>query len=134
MRGGVQVFTKKLSEAKIEAILIYEGTSKAQRVPAEWRKRVMHALLTVNVQVLMGSDVPPAVPGGGYQKPQGFSVSFNTREPAEADRVFAALAEDGQVDMPIQETFSAARFGTCVDRFGSPWMINCDLASASALR
>ncbi len=46
-------------------------------------------------------------------------------DPAEADRVFNALAENGAVQMPIQETFWAVRFGMVTDRFGIPWMINC---------
>lgn len=49
-----------------------------------------------------------------------------TKDPAEAERVFRALVEKGQVKMPIRETFWAARFGTCVDRFGIPWLVNCD--------
>jgi PhnB protein len=47
------------------------------------------------------------------------------KDPAEAERIFHALAENGRVEMPIQETFWAARFGVVVDRFGIPWMINC---------
>ncbi|MGZ3362940.1 MAG: VOC family protein, partial [Xanthobacteraceae bacterium] len=47
----------------------------------------------------------------------------------EAERVFHALAESGTVRMPIQETFWAKRFGMLVDRFGTPWMINCEKAA-----
>ena len=46
-------------------------------------------------------------------------------DPAEAERVFQALSEKGTVTMPIQETFWALKFGMLVDRFGTPWMINC---------
>jgi PhnB protein len=73
----------------------------------------------------MGSDRPP----DHYEKPRGFSVSLQIKMPAEADRVFQALAENGAVKIPIQETFWAARFGMLVDRFGIPWMINCDKPS-----
>ncbi|HZP32723.1 MAG TPA: VOC family protein [Candidatus Acidoferrales bacterium] len=125
-------FYEKTLRGKIEAILTFEGTPNAQHVPPEWRKKVMHARLTADDQALMGTDVPPTAPGGGYQKPAGFAVSFMTKDPAEADRVFAALAENGRVNMPIQETFWAARFGMCVDRFGIPWMVNCERAAASA--
>jgi PhnB protein len=65
------------------------------------------------------------LPPNHYQKPQGFSVSISTNDPAEADRVFNALAENGAVQMPIQETFWAVRFGMVTDRYGIPWMINC---------
>ena len=57
---------------------------------------------------------------------QGFSVTLGTDEPAEAERVFAALAAGGTVTMPIAETFWARRFGMLTDRFGTPWMINCE--------
>jgi PhnB protein len=67
----------------------------------------------------MGSDAPP----DQYQDPQGFSVSLGVRDPAEADRIFNALAEKGKVQMPIQKTFWAIRFGMVI---GIPWMINCE--------
>jgi PhnB protein len=70
----------------------------------------------------MGGD-PPA---DRYEEPKGFSVSFSVEKPADAERVFHALAEGGTVKMPIQETFWAQRFGMLVDRFGIPWMINCE--------
>ena len=57
---------------------------------------------------------------------KSFSVSIQIETPAEAERVFHALAEGGEVRMPIQETFWAQRFGMLVDRFGTPWMINCE--------
>ena len=61
-----------------------------------------------------------------YNKPQGFSVSVSTDNAAEADRIFAGLAQGGTIDMPIQETFWAHRFGMCTDRFGIAWMVNCE--------
>jgi len=56
-------------------------------------------------------------------------VSHNIDRPTEAERIFHALAEGGSVRMPIEETFWAARFGMLVDRFGTPWMINCEKAA-----
>ena len=50
-------------------------------------------------------------------------------DPLDAERVFHALAENGSIGMPIQKTFWAARFGMVVDRFGTPWMINCEKAA-----
>ena len=80
------------------------------------------ARLIVGDQVLMGSDAPPA----HFQKPQGFSVSIGIEKPEDAERIFHALADSGTVIMPIQKTFWAIRFGMLVDRFGIPWMINCE--------
>ena len=53
------------------------------------------------------------------------SVSLHVDEEAEAERVFAALSEGGEVTMPLAETFWARRFGMFTDRYGTPWMINC---------
>ena len=70
----------------------------------------------------MGSDAPP----GRYEEPKGFSVSLQIKDPADAERIFRALAEKGTVRMPLEKTFWAQRFGMLVDRFGIPWMVNCD--------
>ena len=67
----------------------------------------------------------PTAPPGQYQKPQGFSVTLEIKDSAEAERIFQALAEHGEVKMPIQEKFWAQKFGMLTDRFGIPWMVNC---------
>lgn len=118
-------FYEKCLGGKIEAMMTHEGTPIADQVPAEWRKKILHARLSVNGYVLMASDAPP----DHYRKPQGFSVSLNLKDPAEAERIFQALAENGTVQMPLQQTFWAARFGMLIDQFGIPWMINCDQAA-----
>jgi PhnB protein len=59
----------------------------------------------------------------GKPKFEGFSLSLNARDEAEADRMFAALADGGQVQMPLGKTFFAKRFGAVADRFGVGWMI-----------
>lgn len=92
-------------------------------MPAELRDKIMHARLEVGDQVLMASDaMAPQCP---YTPIKGCSVSIQLDSPAEAERIFNALAEGGTVQMPIQQTFWAARFGSLVDRYGVPWMINC---------
>ena len=83
--------------------------------------RIMHATLTLGDNVLTGGDAPPEA----YQKPQGAAVLLQFDDAAEADRIFDALAEGGTVQMAIQSTFWAQRFGMLVDQFGIPWMINC---------
>ena len=118
-------FYAKCLGAKIEAMIPHEGTPAAQQVPAEWLKKILHARLSVGDTALMASDAPP----GRQKKPEGFSVSLQVEKPAEAERVFHALAEKGTVQMPIQETFWAARFGMLVDQFGIPWMVNCERAA-----
>ena len=115
-------FYEKCLGGTIEGMFLWEGTPAAKQVPAEWGSKVLHVTLKAGGEVLMGADIPP----DRYQKPQGFSVTVGVTDPAEAERIFHALAENGQVTMPIQKTFWAARFGMLVDQFGIPWMVNCE--------
>ena len=101
-----------------------KGTHR-KATPPEWRNKVMHARLMVGDEVLMGSDAPP----GRYEGAKGFSVTLGIENPADAERIFHALAQNGTVQMPIQETFWATGFGMLVDQFGTPWMINCEKAA-----
>lgn len=107
---------------KIEAMMTHEGTPAAEQVPPAWRKKIMHARMTVGDTVLMGSDAPPE----HHEAIKGVSVSLIVQDVAEAERVFKALADKGTIRMPIQETFWAVRFGMLVDQFGVPWMVNCE--------
>ena len=67
---------------------------------------------------------------GEYKRPQSFCVMFRPKDAKEAERAFTALSEDGTVQIPIAETFWALRFGKVVDRFGMPWLINCEKPAA----
>ncbi len=118
-------FYEKCLGGKIEAMMTHEGTPAAGQVPAEWSKKIMHARMTVDGYLLMGSDAPP----DQYRKPGGFSINIGVKDAAQAERIFHALAEGGMVHMPIGETFWAIRFGMLVDRFGTPWMVNCEKAA-----
>ena len=118
-------FYEQALGAKITFMSTYTGTPAEQQVPPEWRGKVLHASLALGDQTVMGADAPP----GRYSKAQGFSVSLQMKDPAEADRIFHALAENGKVVMPIQQTFWSPRFGMLVDRFGIPWTINCEQAA-----
>jgi len=115
-------FYAQVLGGKIVAMITHAGSPAESSVPAEWGPKIMHARLIVGDQVLMGSDAPPA----HFKQPQGFSVSIGIEKPEDAERIFHALAENGTVIMPIQKTFWAIRFGMLVDRFGIPWMINCE--------
>ena len=81
--------------------------------------KVMHASLRIGETTILVSD------GRCHDAPsfQGFSLSLTVRDDAEADRLFAALAEGGQVQMPMTKTFFSSRFGMVADRFGVSWMI-----------
>src|SRR5262249_24046154 len=84
----------------------------ADQADPDWKDKIVHARLTIGDAVLMASDAPD----DRYQRPQGMQISLQVDTAAEADRIFNALAEGGEVSMPIQETFWAERFGMCVDR------------------
>jgi PhnB protein len=118
-------FYEKVLGGKIEAMHPHAGSPMEENVPPEWRSKIMHASLNVDGNVLMGSDAPP----DRYEQMKGFTVTLGVNDPSEAERVFRALSENGTVQMPIQRTFWAARFGMLVDQFGTPWMINCEQAA-----
>ena len=115
-------FYEKCLGGKIASMFTFSGSPMERHVPPEWRSKIMHATLMVGDRVLMGSDPPPE----HYSPPGGFSISIGVKDPAEAERIFSELAKDGAIRMPIQQTFWAVRFGMLVDRFGIPWMINCE--------
>ena len=120
-------FYEQCFGGKIEYMMTYESKSAEYPVPPEWREKILHATLAVGDQVLLGADLPP----DRYQKPQGFRLNIGLKDEAAAERIFNALAEKGTVEMALQETFWAVRFGVLVDRFGIPWTVNCERAAAT---
>jgi PhnB protein len=115
-------FYEQALGAKTEMLLTYGGSPMASQTPAELQNKIMHGRLSIDGQTLMGSDALC----GRYEQPKGVWISLGITDPAEADRVFAALLENGRAVMPIGETFWALRFGMLIDQFGIPWMINCE--------
>jgi len=90
----------------------------ADKIPAGYGDKVMHAEFTVGGSTLMASD------GCGEEAGfDGFSLSLAVPTEDAADRAFAALAEGGRVTMPLAPTFWSPRFGMVTDRFGLGWMI-----------
>ncbi|HEV8679225.1 MAG TPA: VOC family protein [Stellaceae bacterium] len=119
-------FYAEVLGGKIEAMMTHEGSPMEAQVSPEWHKKIMHARLSIGDEVLMASDAPP----DHYEPMKGFSVTLSIDSPAEAERVFRALSAGAKaVTMPIQETFWAQRFGMLTDKFGTPWMINCEKAA-----
>ena len=117
-------FYEKVLGGKIEAMMTYGSSPMAEQTQPEWRGKIMHARMTVGDEMLMASDAAP----DRYEAMKGIMVTLGIDDPAEAERIFHALSEKGTVQMPIQKTFWAARFGMLVDQFGTPWMINCEQA------
>jgi PhnB protein len=89
---------------------------------------IMHAALMQGADLLMGADDPMGQFDGHVR---GMCVNCSMPDPGEAKRVFDALAEGGEVQMPLSETFFAPAFGMCTDRFGTPWMVMVDSPAPS---
>lgn len=106
----------------------HEGTPVEDEAPAEWRHKILHMRMRIGDVLLMGGDELPE----DYEPPRGFNVTLGIDDAAEAERIFAELAKDGTIRLPLQETFWATRFGMLTDRFGIPWMINCERTEPEA--
>ncbi|HXM35737.1 MAG TPA: VOC family protein [Pyrinomonadaceae bacterium] len=117
-------FYEQYLGGKMQTLMTWGDSPMADQVPSEWRDRIIHASLIVGETSLLGGDAPP----DRYEEPRGFSVAIQIDDPAEAERIFKALAENGTVQMPMQQTFWSVSFGMCVDRFGIPWIVNCEQA------
>lgn len=121
-------FYERCLGARPGALFRYGGSPMANAVPPDWADKVMHGNLTIGDQLVQASDVLPLQ----YEAPQGFTLSLQITSAADAERIFADLATDGVVRVPLAKTFWAERFGMVVDRFGVPWLINCEGADTAA--
>jgi len=118
-------FYAQLLRGNITRTMTFGEAPGCEGISPESSDKIMHVCLMVGDDMLMGSDCMPGFP---FRDVSGAYVTIKVDDPAEADRVFAALAEGGKVEMPIQETFWSKRYGITVDRFGVPWMVNCEQA------
>ena len=115
---------QKVLGAKLLFLHTWGESPMADQAPSGNADDVMHATLQFpDGSILMAADTPPE-----YLKDfGGFSLSINAKDIEEAENAFAGLSENGVVTMPIAETFWAQRFGMCIDQFGIPWMVNCEM-------
>jgi PhnB protein len=114
-------FYEKAAGGKIVVLSTYGDSPAAAHSSPDFHKKIIHSRIQIGDALVMASDAPPE----RYSKPQGFSVSLSTKTPEEADTIFKALCEGGQVTMPISESFFAHRFGMLIDKFDVPWMVLC---------
>jgi PhnB protein len=115
-------FYKRALGAEVEMLMRFKDSPEPPppgMVPPGREDKVMHACLRIGEAKVMASD------GRCQGQPnfQGFSLSLTASDEAEADRLFAALGEGGEVQMPLAKTFFAPRFGMVADRFGVSWMV-----------
>jgi PhnB protein len=113
-------FYKDAAGAELQTLLRHKDNPEPSNcVPAGSEDKVMHAAFRIGQTVVMASDGRCA----GRPAFQGFSLSLTLPSTADAEAVFARLAEGGSVQMPITQTFWSPCFGMLVDRFGLSWML-----------
>ena len=110
-------FYEKHLGGQISMLMTHGQTPGPSRVPPEMKNQVLHARMTVGGTELSGADIPNAQPM------RSAYLTLGVDSDGEAQRIFAALAEGGEVFMPLQETFFASQFAQLRDRFGINWMI-----------
>jgi PhnB protein len=115
-------FYRNTLGAQVDMLMHYKDNPEPTppgTLPPGFENKVMHASFRIGGSTLMASDGCEA--GSRFD---GFSLSLSVPTEAEADRVFAALADGGNVQMPLNKTFWSPRFGMLTDRFGIGWMIS----------
>ena len=114
-------FYKKTLGAEVKVLLRFKDNPEPQpgMTPPGAENKVMHANFRIGDTDLLASDGRCL----GQPKFQGFSLSLWAKTAAEADKKFAALADGGQVQMPLAKTFFSPRFGMVADKFGIGWMV-----------
>ncbi|MFZ5635969.1 MAG: VOC family protein [Pseudomonadota bacterium] len=112
---------REVFRGEIAMRMTYGDSPMREQMPADSHNLIMHCQLEAAGAVLMGADGPPPHTPAG----QGTCVNIDVDDIGEAERIYAALSDGGTVQMPLQETFWAHRWGAFTDRFGKPWMVNC---------
>jgi PhnB protein len=115
---ALEFYRSKLG-AEVTALVRFKDSPDPDVSPPGAGDKVMHSNFRIGETTLMASD------GRCQGQPnfQGFSLSLTAPNEAEADRLFAALADGGQVQLPLAKTFFSPQFGMVADRFGVPWMV-----------
>lgn len=117
-------FYKSALGAEVEYLMRFKESpepSPPGMAPDDWGEKIMHASFRVGGSTLMASD--GCEKGSGFT---GFSLSVTVPSVEDAEKTFAALADGGEVTMPLEKTFFSPRFGMLTDRFGVGWMVNVD--------
>ncbi|MDP9933233.1 VOC family protein [Variovorax paradoxus] len=116
-------FYAKALDGKVIFSMTFGESPMGAETPAEHKNKIMHAALEARGHKLMASDMPPGMPFEGHK---GFSLSVQANSVEEGKKLFDALAQGGQITMPYGPQFWAVGFGMLTDKFGVPWMVNCE--------
>ena len=114
-------FYRKCFEAELFLLPYSEVPGDVLTGAQKRQDRIMHATLTKEATLLMAADIFPGTP---FQRGNHFAILVHCESLQEQQQLFAALGENGEVNMPLQDTFWGARFGELTDRFGIRWMLN----------
>lgn len=120
---AINFYTKAVG-AKVEMMMRFKESPEPHppgMLPPGSENKVMHSALRIGDTQIFVSD--GMCRGAEHSKFEGFSLSLEAASEAEADRLFAALGDGGQVQMPLGKTFFAKRFGVVADRFGVSWLV-----------
>jgi len=112
-------FYQKVLKAEVVMKMHFKDAPDQSMIQPAHRDKVMHSTLKIGDSIVFASDGHCQ----GSAKFEGFSLSYTAANDAEAERIFAALGEGGEVGMPMSPTFFATRFGMTKDRFGVGWMV-----------
>ena len=112
-------FYRRTLGAELMMLSRFKENPAPEMNPPGSGEKVMHASFRIGDTTVMASDGEC----GGRPKFEGMSLSLTANTPADAERLFAALAEGGKVQMPMGPTFFAERFGMVADRYGVSWMV-----------
>ena len=97
--------------------VVYHGDQSDGRLPADWKGKVLHARIKIGGMLVLGADIPTAEPM------RSAYLSLEVDSAAEAERIYALLADGGQIFMKLEKTPFANRFAMLRDRFGTSWML-----------
>lgn len=115
-------FYEQVLGGKVTFSQTWGDSPMCKDMPAEMHNLIMHSTMSVGDSQLMCADEP----SDRYQQPRGIHITLHFKDTAKGEGVFQKLSDGGQVEMPFQKTFWSPGFGMCVDKFGIPWMVNCE--------
>ena len=115
---AIEFYTKAIG-AQVEMLMRWKDSPDKSMCTPNNENKVMHGSVKLGDSAVMVSD------GRCEGKPafHGFALTITAKTEAEADKLFGALSEGGQVQMPLAKTFFSPKFGMCADKFGVGWMV-----------
>jgi len=126
-RAAFEYYEKHLG-GKILMMMKHSDAPSGSAIPPEWSSAILYARMSLGETELMAADIPP-----DRQKPMRSAYLYlSVSGPEEAERVFTSLSDGGQIIMPLEETFWAARYAVVRDQFGTLWMISADRVTGAS--